>query len=462
MSDIEEAYRITIDNHAGTYDPYNPDFVAHLNQARQHSLALAGRVQDAAGYTAVLADFTAGLHDGHAGVVPQLPSAQTPPERWPGFVTVWRRDALYVYAALPGGPQVGARVVSCDGIAIDDIIRSNVFAFHGKVEDAGDWWELAPRVFIDNGNPFAKAPAKCVFTLNGVDTAQPLHWEASTAQAKQWRDASFNGDTLPVGLSEPAKGVYWAAMPTFEPDEPQRAAYRAMNHEITTNRQQYLDARAIVIDLRGNMGGNSRWSADFARALWGEAEVNRLGARDAETQVWWRASAQNTAYMKGLVDLFVAQKQDEAAAWIKKTGNAMQAALDSGQQYYVQRSDPAPAPQAGAAPAPAPFAKPVYVIVPGQCASACLDALDVFTGFPNTKLIGAPSGSDSTYLEVREQPLSSGRAFVVVPLKAYVHRKRGPGQSYAPAIYVTDIDWSTRNFLDVVEKELARPSPKTE
>lgn len=459
LADLEESYQITLDNHAGTYDPYNPGFTRHLNEAKQHSLGLVDRVGDAAGYTAVLADFTAGIHDDHAGVLPQLPAALAPAERWPGFVTVWRRDALYVYAALPGGPPAGARVVGCDGMPINDIIRSNVFAFKGKVEDAGDWWYLAPRVFVDKGNPFAKAPATCTFALDGVETAQALRWDASTAQAKRWRDDSFNGDILPVGLSEPADGVYWTAMPTFQPDEPQRAAYRTMTQEIGAHRQRYLDARAVVIDLRGNMGGNSQWSADFARALWGKEQVDKLSATlDAKTQVWWRASAQNTAYMKGLVGILAAQKQDAVAAWIDQTSTAMQAALDQGQRYYVQQADPAPAPteRAGAAPALPAFTRPVYVIVPGQCASACLDALDVFTRFPNTTLIGAPSGSDSNYLEVREQTLSSGRAFVIVPLKAYLHRPRGPGQAYAPAIYVTDINWSTKNFLDAVEKDLAR------
>jgi hypothetical protein len=462
LADIKEAYQITVENHAGTYDPYNPGFIANLNQAEKHSLDLADRVRDSAGYIAVLADFTAGIHDGHAGVSSQLPSAQAPTERWPGFVTVWRRDALYVYAALPGGPAAGAQVISCDGMPIDDIIRSNVFAFKGKVEDAGDWWFRAPRVFVDNGNPFAKVPSMCKFALGGVETNQALHWDASTTQAKQWRDESFNGDTLPVGLSEPAKGVYWAAMPSFTPDEPQRAAYRAMTHEISTNRDQYLNARAVVIDLRGNFGGNSSWSADFAGALWGEERVQTLSKTlDAKTQVWWRASAQNTAYMKGLVDILTAQKQDAVAAWIKKTSDAMQLALDSGQHYYVEQADPAPAPAAKAGQAVPAFTKPVYVIVPGQCASACLDALDIFTRFPNTTLIGAPSGSDSNYLEVREQTLASGRASVILPLKAYVHRTRASGQGYAPAIYVTDIDWSTRNFLGVVEKDLARIATQT-
>jgi len=98
----------------------------------------------------------------------------------------------------------------------------------------------------------------------------------------------------------------------------------------------------------------------------------------------------------------------------------------------------------------------VYVIVPGQCVSACLDALDYFTMFPNTKLIGAPSSADSTYMEVRYQMLESGLAKVVIPNKIYVGRPRAAGQFYLPQISVNDLVWSTETFLKVIEADLKR------
>ena len=459
LADIAEAYQITLDNHAGTYDPYNPGFIEQLNQAKQHSLALANRVQNGAGYEAVLQDFTAGIHDGHAGVIAQLPDASLPAERWPGFVTVWRQHSLYIYAALPDGPPQGAQVISCDGAPINDVIRSNVFAFKGKVEDAGDWWSLARLVFVDDGNPFIKLPSTCVFVTGGVETARVLHWTVSTKQTQRWRDDSYNGDVLPTGLSEPAIGLYWAAMPTFTPNEQERDAYRSMTREVHTNRQRYLDARAIVVDLRDNMGGASAWSLAFASALWGEARVRSVNdALDGKTQVWWRASAPNTAYMAKLADTLAAHNQDAESVRAKRTGAAMQTALDNGQRYYIEKTEPAPqeAWTPGADIKLPAYTKPVYVIMPGQCVSACLDAVDVFSRFANTTLIGAPTGSDSNYMEVRHQTLSSGRAFVIVPIKVYRNRTRGGGQIYKPAIYVTDVNWSTQNFLGVIEQDLAR------
>ena len=104
----------------------------------------------------------------------------------------------------------------------------------------------------------------------------------------------------------------------------------------------------------------------------------------------------------------------------------------------------------------APFIRPFYVVVPGNCASACLDALDVFTRFPNTTLVGAPSSADSTYMEVRTVDLPSGLATVMVPNKVYVNRPRANGQVYHPKLPVLDVVWSMPTLLKVVEQDLAR------
>jgi hypothetical protein len=103
---------------------------------------------------------------------------------------------------------------------------------------------------------------------------------------------------------------------------------------------------------------------------------------------------------------------------------------------------------------PAELKTPVYVVVPGQCASACLDAIDTFKLFPNTRLIGAPSSADSTYMEVRNPALPSGMANAIIPMKMYVDRPRGNGVHYEPDILMADFDWSTENFLTKIEAAL--------
>jgi Peptidase family S41 len=259
-------------------------------------------------------------------------------------------------------------------------------------------------------------------------------------------------------------------MPTFQPNETQRATYRALNQQVSKQRQRFLNAEALVIDLRHNRGGSSAWSLDFARALWGTGRVERrMSAWQSDVAVWWRASGDNTAYLGEVFDKLTKQGQLETAAWVKNVGTGMQAALARGDKFFIQAneddaaSQPTPKPGAAAASDPAAdlptdppaFTKPVYVIISGTCGSACLDAVDYFTRFPNTRLIGAPSGSDSTYMEARYQALPSGLAKVTIPNKVYVNRPRANGQVYLPDIYLKELVWSQANFLKLVEADLA-------
>ena len=459
--DIEEAVELTRENHPGVYDTANPGFLPNLEQARRRALALAERVDGPASYLATIGAFNATLGDGHAGIAPRFDADALLKMRWPGFVTVWREPGMFVVASVPGGPAPGAQVVACDGKPVRQRVEDNVFAFEGRGNEPGRWWSRSRTLFIDAGNPFIQLPQRCRFSKDGKTFEQALAWQPHTDQARAWLKESYNGPVLPVGLSEPRPGMFWAAMPTFAPDEAQREAYRAMVKQVTDERQRLLDADALVIDLRRNQGGSSFWSRTFAGALWGEGRVKRrLDARSANTETWWRASQGNTDYVSGLIQEFIDQQRPESVDWARRNSAGMRAALARGDKYYVEKERvPVVAPADAAKDVsgdPPSFAKPVYVIVPGQCASACLDALDAFTQFSNTILIGAPSSADSTYMEVRTRALGSGLAAVTLPNKMYVHRARANGQAYLPAIYVNDVDWSVDTLRRVVERDLAQ------
>lgn len=461
IQDIEEGARITRDNHPGMFDPGNPAFAANLDKARHEGLALAAKVDGPGAYSAALLRFNAAIGDGHAGLIPELPAGLEAPARWPGFVVVWRATGMFVAASEPGGPKAGSQVSGCDGKPVRQLLEDNVFAFDGRIGEPGRWWSRTRNLFVDSGNPFIKPPAHCEFALGGKTYAQDIAWKPWDEQTRRWREAAYNGQTLEAGLSEPRKGLYWIAMPSYQPDEKQREIYRAINKEISGNRQRFLDADAIVIDLRQNQGGSSFWSRDLSGAIWGEARVKRrMNARSARTEIWWRASPGNVEHVKQLVEELTREKQADAVEWARRNSAGMQAALARGDKFYVEKGDDVAAvakdPAADLPTDPPPFTRPVYVIVPGQCASACLDALDVFTQFPNTVLIGAPSSADSTYMEVRTQKLHSRLASAIIPNKVYVNRARANGEVYLPAIYVNDLDWSVDTFLRVVERDLAR------
>lgn len=458
LRDIAAGYQVTLDNHAGALDPHNPAFLADLDAARERGLALAREVKDAPGYVAALQGFTARLNDGHAGIATAkgavLPVEQ---QRWPGFVAAWRDD-LYVYAAEAGGPPVGARIVSCDGKPVRRLLEDNVFAFEGRAREAGRWWAEARELFVDRGNPFIRLPRRCVFAAaDGKPVERVLDWRPRTEQAREWSGGAVGLAELPVGMTEPRPNLFWVAMPTFHPNDAERAAYHAMADRVRQDRARLLQADAVVIDLRGNQGGSSMWSEEFAGALWGEARLKRRrDAYDANTVTWYRASPGNLAHFRMYEQRFAQQGEAKAQAWAAARAAGMAAAQAAGQPYYVDREDAtsAPAnPQADRPGDPPPFTRPVYVIVPGYCASACLDAVDMFKLFPNTRLVGAPSSADSTYMEVRSQDLPGGLARVLVPTKLYVGRPRGNGEVYQPDIPLRTVRWGTAEFLRLIDRQ---------
>ncbi|PXX45167.1 S41 family peptidase [Undibacterium pigrum] len=459
--DINEAYQVTLDNHPGTYDRQNPGFKKHLDQARDNALALADQVKDAATYSAVLNRFNVSIHDGHAGARTTFPASTAPAARWPGFITVWRDKGLYVYAAEAGKPDAGSEVISCDGKPAKQLIADNVFSFKGRSEEAGHWWVYSGELFVDKSNPFITLPKACQFAYQGKTTTHALQWQDQNQVFFNWAKSAYAGEKLALGISEPRKNLLWFAMPTFQPNAEERKTYEDMTQDILEHRERALNADAIVIDLRHNQGGSSAWSRRFAEALWGKDRVSRqMNAYFANTETWWRASQGNTRFILDIAEKFRQENRNDMAAWAKQHGENMQAALEKKELFYVQQTaratDKLAKPVADLPTDPQKLKTPVYVIVAGDCASACLDALDVFTRFDNTTLIGAPSAADSTYMEVRMNPLSSGLASAVIPNKVYVNRPRLAGQVYQPAIVATDLVWSVSSFQKIVENDLVK------
>jgi hypothetical protein len=446
IGDVEAAYMETRDNHPGMFDPKNPGFPKLLEQARVEALKIAGMAKTSAGFEASLTRFKAVLNDGHAGAYASLPEAFSPQIKWPGFVAAWRGNAMYVYKSAPGGPAAGAQIIACDKVPVRTLVERNYFRFANGVETPGEWWAGARRLFVDDGNPFVKFPKQCLFRQAGKNQTRTLSWSAVPDYYQLWKNGSANGDLLPIGMTEREPGLFWYALPDFQPDDAGTAAYKKMYADTAANRDKLLAAKAIILDLRFNQGGSSNWSEMLAEQLWGKARVSRaLKTHFAKTQTWWRPTAGNLAAVKEFIPLLEQQGDLETAGLVKMFVPIFDAAVKRGDKYLPEPDIPEGDFTSNAAD-PVELKTPVYVIVSGQCASACLDAIDYFKLFPNTKLIGAPSSADSTYMEVRSAKLPSGMGNAIIPMKMYVDRPRAKGVYYTPDILMSDFDWSTANF----------------
>lgn len=468
---VEEAYRLTLENHPGPVDPHNPGFAKQLEASRTQALSLATQVKDAAGFRAALGRFTVGLQDGHAGVYDALPD-ESIHHRWPGFVTAWRGKGLFVHRSEVPSVPVGAQVLGCDGHSMDALIRRRVFDFRSQASLPSAWWDQALNVFLDEGNPFAPAIRRCELRLAGKTRSVQLEWRDWPEDGWRWRGESRYGARLPVGLQWLDGELAWIALRDFQPDAADVQRYEEMFRALAADRPRLLKARGIVLDLRRNQGGSSTWSARVAAALWGDAVFKRGDeALFAPMQTWWRASP---ATLQSLRDAPARLEKAGIPELIPKV-----LALSEDMQQALERSEPlfreAKAVDADAAKGSAAerlqralqarsgdepaLTVPVWVIVSPGCASACLDALDYFTMFPNTRLIGAPSGADSTYMDVRLQQISSGLARVVLPGKVLVNRPRGNGEYYVPDVLHEALDWSQAGLEQHIRRLLEKPAP---
>ena len=104
-------------------------------------------------------------------------------------------------------------------------------------------------------------------------------------------------------------GGYWIALETLG----ERA--EAVATQVGGMQAQLRAAPLVVLDLRGNGGGNSDYSDRIAKVLAGKVAVDRLlsGERDCQGQ-FWRASPENGAALRTLAR---ATKRD-ACAWSTK------------------------------------------------------------------------------------------------------------------------------------------------
>ena len=451
-TDVLEAYRQFVENHPGVYDLDNPGFLEQLGEARTAGLAAAETATDRLGYEMALARFSAVLADGHArAYTPTSGSSQDAPRYWPGFVALWRGDRLFVRTEDHSARVYGAAITACEGEPIREFLAERLIISGFRPMELGQWWVRPSQLFYSIDEVADHQPRRCTFTYtDGTSETRDLDWQtASQAQRDFYGDSVFPS-AEPIGLTEPRDGIFLIGLGDFSPEEEGRKTYEVLYTEVAERRNELRGAKALVLDMRGNGGGSSLWSRTLANLLWGEEALNTR--RKPIDGIDWRASPETIAYVKEMRSELAAQGQTDMVTWLDNTIPQMEAALEAGQPLWrdAEGGD-------GEQPAPAPidFDTPVYVINWGLCASACLDANDYFKLFGNTKLIGAPTSADSTYMEVRGVKLPAGPGWLTIPNKTWVGRQRGWGEIYEPDIVMDQLDWSTEAFLERIETDLA-------
>lgn len=417
-------------NHPGPVNDLDPDFAKRNDAALALAIERAKGVRDLAGYFYALRGYAAAFDDGHLGVwlandAPQL-SAQ-----WPGFLTGFDGDRQVVKTrADDASIPLGAALDSCDGKTAAKLAAENVGAFEGRWFLGSSRMLRGGYLFVDQGNPFITRPTRCRFIVDGKVRDVTLAWRtiARSDMRERVRDTGKSAAD-PIGARTLADGTRWFTLSDFDgaPDSAAAKALTPMIAAMRTDRAAIAAAPRIIFDLRGNGGGSSDWSAQIAEIIWGK---QRVEAESGSSAVDWRASADNVKTLSDYRDEFRGAEgtSAEMLGWIDATVNGVAAAHARGEALW-RFADPAPAKTPGKPPAPP--AGPVYFITDGACASACLDAADLWNALGAIQ-VGQETSADTLYIDVRVDPLPSGLANIAVPMKVYRGRERGSNEPLRP------------------------------
>ncbi|MFN4091717.1 MAG: S41 family peptidase [Brevundimonas sp.] len=433
--DATALHGIIVDSHPGVHDSLNPEFRARVDAGLALALRRAESTTDAGGWWWAMRAFAAGFDDGHVQL--ELMQRGGFPTRWPGFLTIYRGADQVVAArddADPAVPPLGARLLECDGTPASQLAEERIGAFRGRwfLESQhalwGDW------LFMSSSNPWIGEMVSCRFESEGEAKAWTLNWRAiepADLSARRARLVQRGGAGFSLATLE--QGGVWMSMPSFNGD-PSDGAHRALTTMMVEWAAKQAELRAapfVVLDLRGNGGGSSHWSEEIAVTLWGRDWVDAHKPHPVEA-IEWRASDANLAAIQSYVDEWTeAGESAGRIVWAQGIVDGMRAAQATGRPYWRDREG-APA-RDGTRGSPDRLVRgPVYVLTDPVCASACLDAVDLWKALGAIQ-IGRETSADTVYMDVRPAALPSGLASLAIPMKVWRGRARGNNEPHRPA-----------------------------
>lgn len=409
LADVGAAHGIIARNHpAAVVAAGDSAFRQRLETARAAAQGRARDVVSYEGWLATLRAFAVAFDDPHISLGPRLSLGTV---RWPGFVVARRGDSTVVASRDTSDatlPAAGTALVSCDGVPIDQFSRERLGVFRGTWEVASQRVRNTPFLLVDDGNPFVTAPRACVAREGGRDREIPLRWRsvATTALQERLRDASPVGA---AGFAVRRSGDGWWIGIQSLGGRVQEVLDSAAAHAA-----ELRAAPWVVVDVRGNGGGNSEWGTRLAVLLVGQPRTNgamAVGDRQLASGLCgtsWRASADVEQTLEGYI-------KDMGPRVGEASTNQWRRELDSIRVARQQGRELAPAPRS-CVPAtsiatrtlpPSLMNGRLVLLTDHACFSSCLMLAALFRAV-GALHVGEGTDFSTRYMEVRGFPLPSG------------------------------------------------------
>lgn len=401
-ADVEAAYRLLLDNHPGAAPEVGDrTFVARLDEAHRTALARSERVTSFSGYSAVMAGMATSFEDEH---IWSNPSLRGIPYRWVGLVMARRTGAWVVASDVNEGSSArldGATLKECDGVPAHDVARAQL-AFRVSAPLEAQYVSHGGLLFVDDGNPFLARPERCTFTtVEGKTVNSELDWRpVATATLAAALQPSTGSAAAGFGVTSVGE-TSWVALERL--DDRAETVLDAFEKE----RVRWLSTPTIVIDVRGNGGGDSRHARRLAELIYGDDHVAARLVDPSICGAAWRASAGNARHLRALA---AEAGEGDRAASLAALADQLDAAIAAGEPFAPALPICEEGDTASEAPAvpPAPdYSGRVVLLTDHACFSSCLLLVRDFLRL-GALHVGEATNASTRYMEVREIDLPSG------------------------------------------------------
>ncbi len=396
--------------------------MARWELARREVEARLPMVNSEAAYHALMRGVAARMSDPHIGF---KPASETEDINWSGLVLSLQGYDWRV-AGDRAGRLTGATLVSCDGKEADEWATSRISAFK---DDASVWAMKAGSaswLMLDEGNPFLKRAETCNFSFpDGRSEDVPLVWEA----AKRDEVSAYIDSVSPIadaGLSVSKIGEgYWVSVASL-------LSIDDLTAEIERRSEELKTAPWVVLDLRGNTGGDTYYSNRILRVLAGEQAFEDSIKRLSCAASFFRTSQGNIEKFEAYRDQQIERGGD--ASGLENMIQKMKLFRTLGLSLWpnYRPCEAVSEAERPSEPVPLEMKGRLAVVVDRNCFSSCLILVDQLSklGVP---LLGEPTGWNNQYMEVRWADTPSGKGQFSTLMKVVVGVPQyGPYQPDVP------------------------------
>jgi hypothetical protein len=400
--DVEAAHRMLAEDHPGAAPEVGDiQFRTRLAAAYATATKRAALVESYEGYQAVLAGLAVGLGDKHVRSRPLFASDAV---GWAGLL-VARRGGGWVVARdedkIARPSLEGAKLVSCDGIAIDRLAEERLGGYRIVWSVEAQRVQRAHWLLLDDGNPFLNRPRTCLFDESGMSRTAILEWRpiARTELTAKVAALATRG-SAGFGLRKVGDG-WWIALESLsERAVPVVAAVRAEAAALRA-------APFVVLDMRGNGGGNSQYGQLIADALLGAPQSPARPAAAGACGKVWRVSERNFRQLAYYRDTLGPRMGKEALEQFTREYESMAAARAKGERFTGPPRCPGGPAAAGPAITHARNRGRIVLLTDNSCFSSCLLVTEMFRR-RGAFHVGEATDANTNYMEVREDRLPSG------------------------------------------------------